>query len=214
MSDVLHLAEILYLPADGEGKGPIGEELLHWVNTFDRAPTKEDGIELASHALPYEAEKLFWSYVPRCILRGLFGTAATLIQSMREHPVPFVQQQASSIASLLSSFPRSTQFSTANEFIQSVHRYRRSVRDTLSDMEVSFDEEELWLSASRKKGKATAPKALPEDDRWGWLARFQVLLKLLLGDEEVVLDQAEDWAEALACWGVLVRPSLGRDDLQ
>lgn len=32
---ILHLTETIYLPADGRGAGVVGEEILHWLNSFD-----------------------------------------------------------------------------------------------------------------------------------------------------------------------------------
>ena len=31
----LHFVETLYVPADGRGTGVVGEEILHWLNSFD-----------------------------------------------------------------------------------------------------------------------------------------------------------------------------------
>jgi nuclear pore complex protein Nup85 len=32
---ILHFLETIYIPADGRGAGVVGEEVLHWLNTFD-----------------------------------------------------------------------------------------------------------------------------------------------------------------------------------
>jgi nuclear pore complex protein Nup85 len=36
---------------------------------------------------------------------------------------------------------------------------------------------------------------------------------LLLGDTQAVIRESEEWAGAMAVWGVLVEPGLKRDDL-
>jgi nuclear pore complex protein Nup85 len=32
---ILHFLETIYIPADGRGTGVVGEEILHWLNSFD-----------------------------------------------------------------------------------------------------------------------------------------------------------------------------------
>ena len=55
---------------------------------------------------------------------------------------------------------------------------------------------------------------MSEDEKNTWLARYTIVLNMLNGKEDVILGQAEDWREALACWGILVRPTLVLDDLR
>lgn len=77
---VLALAGILYVPADGRGDGIVGEEMLHWLNTFDKgesrsvpfggmradgidtAPSQAEGNELSELARPWEHPN-FWHYM-------------------------------------------------------------------------------------------------------------------------------------------------------
>lgn len=35
MHTILHFAEVVYVPGDGRGAGVVGEEILHWLNSFD-----------------------------------------------------------------------------------------------------------------------------------------------------------------------------------
>jgi hypothetical protein len=52
------------------------------------------------------------------------------------------------------------------------------------------------------------------EERFGWEAGFNGLLKLLIGDTTAISDASEDgWRSALAAWCLLVRPGLKRDDL-
>lgn len=52
------------------------------------------------------------------------------------------------------------------------------------------------------------------DERFSWQAGFSLLLRILVGDVEVIGDASEDgWRSALAAWCLLVRPGLKRDDL-
>jgi nuclear pore complex protein Nup85 len=46
-----------------------------------------------------------------------------------------------------------------------------------------------------------------------WEEYLMTVGDLLMGDEEVVLRECEDWKEAVGCWGVLVDVALKRDDL-
>lgn len=210
---VFHLAQILYLPEDGEGNSPIGPELLLWLNKSDPAPSNADGLELASSAVPYENEDLFWSYVPRCVIRGLFRSASTLMQSLREHPLPFVSEGAETIAELLSSFPQVRDYTTSleeapfspEEFVREFHRYKRRVKQAIREIVDSIDDPQMWNEEEED---------VTEDEKNTWLARYTTVLNMLNGKEDIILGQAEDWREALACWGILVRPTLVLDDLR
>jgi len=52
------------------------------------------------------------------------------------------------------------------------------------------------------------------EERLGWEAGFNGLLKLLVGDAGAIADASEDgWRSALAAWCLLIRPGLKRDDL-
>lgn len=44
---VLHFAESIYVPSDGRGAGVVGEEILHWLNSFDSGMSREATIVCA-----------------------------------------------------------------------------------------------------------------------------------------------------------------------
>jgi len=46
-----------------------------------------------------------------------------------------------------------------------------------------------------------------------WEDGFRVVIDLMEGKAEAVLEQAADWREAVGAWGVLVDVQLKRDDL-
>jgi hypothetical protein len=200
------LCQILFL----QDAPVISEDLLHWVNTCDLAPSREQGLELASMSEPYNSD-LFWSYLPRCILRGLFKAALTLMSSLQDHSVPFVRKGARICCQLLQTFPRSTSFQTTDDFNRSCHLYRRSVREAIRNLESEYDDDALWTTPSKK---ASSKKAyIKEDQRLEWLARFLAILRLLNGEQDAVMEHAEDWKEALAAWALLIRPTMATDDI-
>jgi nuclear pore complex protein Nup85 len=202
-----YLCQILFLPA--EDQQIVSEDLLHWVNTCDPAPSREQGLELASMSEPYTSD-LFWSYLPRCILRGLFKAAVTLMNSLQEHQVPFVRKGARLACHLLQTFPRSTSYGTLDDFNRACHLFRRSVKDTIRDLESEFDDDALWSTPSKRKSSKGYMK---EDQRLEWFARILSILKLLSGEQDTVMETSEDWKEALAAWALLVRPTMTRDDV-
>lgn len=57
----------------------MGEELLDWVNTVDRAPSTEEGEELADLSRPWEHSN-FWPYLYR------YGVVSVLSQCPQAHP--------------------------------------------------------------------------------------------------------------------------------
>lgn len=61
VTQIFHLAKLLYAPEDGRGEGVVGEELLDWVNRADFGPTNEEGEEIFEARKPWEHEH-FWSY--------------------------------------------------------------------------------------------------------------------------------------------------------
>ena len=46
-----------------------------------------------------------------------------------------------------------------------------------------------------------------------WEDGFRVVIDLMEGKADAVLEQAADWREAVGAWGVLVDVQLKRDDL-
>ncbi|KAN0062610.1 hypothetical protein ACQY0O_005143 [Thecaphora frezii] len=199
----MHLAEILFFPADGRGAGVVGEELLHWLNSFDFAPTTEEGQEIAHAAVPHSHPN-YWDYVLRCVLRGFHTSAASVLKSLIDtHPASAVRRVAQKAAGLLSSLPRSTAYGMEHEFIAAHRSWIGRVRDVLSGLEHEMDDMEAEAGHTEES----------EDERLEYEAQFRCLLELMAGVKDRIFEACEDWREALGAWGTLVQPTLKRDDV-
>lgn len=199
---ILRLAEVLYYPKDGRGISVVGEELLHWLNSFDVAPTTEEGQEIAESAVPHEHPS-YWDYVLRCVLRGFHTSAASVLKSLDAHPSSVIRSVAQKAAKLLSSLPRSTHFSMEHEFVAAHRGWLANVRKLISGLEQQMDEMEAEAGNTEEI----------EDERLEYEAQFRCLLELMAGVKDRIFEACEDWREALGAWGTLVHPTLKRDDV-
>ena len=199
---ILRLAEVLYYPKDGRGISVVGEELLHWLNSFDVAPTTEEGQEIAESAVPHEHPS-YWDYVLRCVLRGFHTSAASVLKSLDSHSSPVIRRVAQKSAKLLSTLPRSTRFSMEHEFVAAHRSWLASVRKLISGLENEMDEMEAQAGNTEEV----------EDERLEYEAQFRCLLELMAGVKDRIFEACEDWREALGAWGTLVHPTLKRDDV-
>lgn len=197
---IFRLVQILYFPSDGSGMSVVGEELLHWLNAHDVAPTTEQGHQIAQTAPPHEHPE-YWDYLFRCVLRGFFSTAATVLQSYAlSSESPTLRGIAADTAQLLHTAPRSTAFAAEQSF-QAAHRsWLASVRALIGSTQHKMDAVQSELGEN-------------DELRLELEAQFRCLLELLAGVPERVLEFSEDWKEAVAAWGTLVQPHLKRDDL-
>lgn len=202
---IFHLARVLYVPEDGSGMGVVGEELLHWLNAHDVAPTTEQGQQIAQ-TIPSHQHPDYWDYVLRCVLRGFYGTAATVLQSYIDtQESPTLQSIAAETVHMLQTVPRSTAFSTEQSFLSAHRHWHTSLRIFLSGIQRKMDLVESELK------QASMPSS--SDVRLELEAQFRCLYELLCGVEDRVLEFAEDWKEALCAWGMLVMPAMKRDDV-
>lgn len=199
---ILRLAGVLYYPKDGRGIGVVGEELLHWLNSFDVAPTTEEGQGIAESAVPHEHPS-YWDYVLRCVLRGFHNSAASVLKSLDSHPSAVIRRVAQKAAKLLSTLPRSTSFSMEHEFVAAHRNWLGSVRKLISGLEQEMDEMEAEAGHTEEV----------EDERLEYEAQFRCLLELMAGVKDRIFEACEDWREALGAWGTLVHPTLRRDDV-
>ncbi|KAM0786288.1 hypothetical protein ACM66B_001767 [Microbotryomycetes sp. NB124-2] len=200
---ILALAQLLYMPYDGQGEGLVGEEFLDWVNTVDRAPTSAEGQELADMASPWDHSN-FWPYVYRCILRAHILSATALLQVMVSHPSPLIQNVSNLAVELLKSFPRSTEFKQEAQFLRKSTTWRASATSALKRFNSLFN---------RAESDPVLGGADNEDERLDWEAGFKCLFELLAGVQNRILEASEDWREAVAAWAVLVNPGVRRSDL-
>ncbi|GAA5910172.1 hypothetical protein JCM6882_001763, partial [Rhodosporidiobolus microsporus] len=203
MHGILALAQILYFPSDGRGEGLVGEELLDWVNTIDRAPSAEEGAELSQLSTPWDSPT-FFPYLTRCLLRGHLSSASALLSLLSTtHPSPFLQKAAGHFATLVSTYPRSPSFRTEPAFLSALRAWKSNLAASTKALTALFS----------PSSSSTDP-ALDADDRAEWVTFLSSLLDILSGRSASLLDQSDDWREALAAWGLWVNPgSLRREDL-
>lgn len=146
---------------------------------------------------PWEHDA-FWPYLSRCLLRGFTSPAATFLRSLEQHPHPPIQKLAKTLASHLTVFPRSSdvkQYPVDHQFL-TAHRH--------------------WVTRLNAELATLGKKGnwLGKGEDWSdWEDNFRIVVELMQGDEERVLEEANDWKEALGAWGVLVDVGLRRDDL-
>ncbi|GAA5860731.1 hypothetical protein JCM1840_001945 [Sporobolomyces johnsonii] len=202
MHAVLALAEILYLPADGRGEGVVGEELLDWVNTVDRAPSAEEGTALLASPTPWQ-DPNFFPYLTRCILRGhLASSSALLALLVSQHPSAPVQSLAKLCADLIDTYPRSTAFKTEQAFRVALKAFQTTL------VAAQKTSEKLFAALS------TDPTLDSDDDeRADFSSSFRTLLSLLSGDQPTILESSDSWFEALAAYCVWANPTATREDL-
>ncbi|CED84877.1 Nuclear pore complex component (sc Nup85) [Phaffia rhodozyma] len=202
ITQIFHLAKILYLPEDGRGDGVVGEELLDWINMADLGPTTEEGEEILGFSNGDSwAHEEFWSYLIRSLLRGFLPSTSQLISTLSTHPSPVLSSISSKIATHLADYPRSSSSSypTERAFLQAHSSWRAQFRTLCVPL--------------TKRGWALEGAWGSSDESSGLEDVVQAVLELMQGKEDRVLEECVDWKEAVGAWGVWVRPSLKRDDL-
>lgn len=71
-----------------------------------------------------------------------------------------------------------------------------------------------WVARIKAELATTGKKGERIGKDWqAWEQNFQIVIDLMTGEENVVLDEANDWKEAVGAWGILVDVGLRRDDL-
>lgn len=151
----------------------------------------------------------------RCVLRGHFELASSVLSTLQNHPSSALKRLTQSCLDLLSEVPRSTSHIYAYEssFLSAFRKWRSQVSAIIARLGVEMDEfQEEIEEQEREDGDGNLDACA--DERLSWEAGFSLLLKILVGDVEVIADASEDgWRSALAAWCLLIRPGLKRDDL-
>lgn len=206
---ILTLTQTLYLSPNEHhsGQGIIGEELLHWLNSYDLAPTTEQGREIASDAEPY-LHPSYWDYILRCTLRGFHSTVSTMLGTLLSLPSSSLQSLVSRIRDLIKVLPRSVNYKTEIQFKSARRDFHLKLMGILSSLEAVMDEVQDEIVSSGSSGEEDA-----EDLRLSLEAGLRVFLEVLAGNVERVVEAAEDWKEALAAFATLVDVGLKRDGL-
>ncbi|KAJ7334118.1 Nup85 nucleoporin-domain-containing protein [Mycena albidolilacea] len=188
---------VLYLPEPGYEEAPVGEELMHWLNTHFIEPSTEEGEHLSSLKSPWEDET-FWPYLTRATLRGLSNSSVFFFKMLSGHPSEDLQHLAETLAAIISSQPRLQAFDAEREFAYASRRWK----DRVKNVRVEMDQ---------------VPEAERTDDFDNWWDRLSDILGILEGRGEIVQRVCEelgaDWKEVCATWGVFVDPRLRRQDL-
>ncbi|ORY28255.1 Nup85 nucleoporin-domain-containing protein [Naematelia encephala] len=200
---IFHLAEILYLPQDGRGEGLLGEELLDWLNDVDPAPDNTLGNEIMQTRDPW-THPAFWPYVNRCLLRGFHLPASSFLRTLTAHPHSPIAKLGSLLSSHLSLLPRShntTAYPLDHQFLTAHKQWESRFRAELAAF-LGARGNGRWLDDG-KGGK----------DWREFEESFKLVVELMEGNVERVLEEAGDWREAVGAWGVLVEPGMRRDDL-
>ncbi|WWC89869.1 uncharacterized protein L201_004797 [Kwoniella dendrophila CBS 6074] len=197
--NILNLAEILYLPADGKGEGLVGEELLDWVNDVNPAPDNSQGNEIMSTKNPWEHPS-FFPYISRCILRGFQLPAASFLRSLNNHSNSRISKLSSILVQHLSIFPRSTEerWRIDLDFLQSHKQWLAKFKVELINF-IGNKQKGHWFSDDNTTNSI-------END-------FKVIIELMEGKPQRILEEASDWREALGAWGILVDVDMRRDHL-
>ncbi|CAK9784044.1 hypothetical protein CC85DRAFT_281930 [Cutaneotrichosporon oleaginosum] len=199
MHGILNLMRILYLPADGRGQTLLGEELLDWVNESSPAAINDDGNEIMGTPHPWD-NPMFWPFLNRCVLRGLFSTVAQFLNTLSDHPHPPIVKLGATLSQYASSFPRSENYREDHIYLSEHKKWLVRLRSDVDSITGGRNRSN-WLGADASR-------------EWsGWEENIKSLVELMEGKPDRVLAEANDWREAIGAWGLLVEVWLRRDDL-
>lgn len=208
---ILTLAQTLYASPNAVdllgGQGIVGEELLHWLNSYDLAPTTEQGREIASSSEPY-LHPTYWDYILRCTLRGFHSTVSTLLSTLLTLPSSALVKLIERIRGLVQVLPRSINFKTEEQFQSARREFHLNLMTVLAGLEGVMDKVQDELEEPSESEEEA------EDLRLSLEAGLRVFLEVLVGKKERVIEAAEDWKEALAAWATLVDVGLQREGLK
>ncbi|KAH8832803.1 Nup85 nucleoporin-domain-containing protein [Flagelloscypha sp. PMI_526] len=192
-----YLFLVLFLAEFGYDRGPIGEDLMDWLNRHFIEPSTEEGDQLSSLGKPWE-DDAFWPYLTRTILRGLSKASQFFLNTLSQHPVVDLQELSSKVSVLVRDQPRLSTFSSEREFNVSFRKWRDRVMAVRIEMDKVPDEDRV-------------------DDMDNWWDRLSDIVGILEGRDDVLKRVCEelgaDWKEVCAAWGIFVDPGLRRQEL-
>lgn len=131
-----------------------------------------------------------------------------MMRTLSTSPYPTLVKVSTQIADLLDSFPRSTKFDLESEFLASRRKWISQLRSLINSSESEFNQLEDELA---EIGGFEGDELI--NTRCEWQAELGVLMRVMLGDKDSLLEVCSTWAEALGAWGVLVSPGLKRNDI-
>ncbi|KAF9461545.1 nucleoporin Nup85-like protein [Collybia nuda] len=188
---------VLYLAEPGYEEGPVGDELMEWLNIHFIEPSTEEGDHLSALERPWEDES-FWPYLTRATLRGLSKASLFFLGVLSQHPSEDLQDLTRTLAPLIDSQPRLQNFSAERDYAYSSRRWNDKVKALRIEMD-----------------------RVPEEDRYddfdNWWEKLSDIVGILEGRAEVIKrvcgELGSDWKEVCAAWGVFVDVRLRRQDL-
>lgn len=138
-----------------------------------------------------------------------------LLSTLKAHPQRSIAAFAQILISAAHTLPRSNNtaaYPTERSFVLAHAKWRAGVRAQVTAFTRGRERDGDWLEleADEEQGEDEQDTA---DLARSFETFFMHVVDLLLGDAQAVLRECEEWAGAVAVWGVLVEPGLKRDDL-
>lgn len=139
-----------------------------------------------------------------------------LLSTLKAHPQPAVVAFSQILVNAANTLPRSNNtatYPTELAFVSAHAKWRAGVKAQITAFTRGRERAGGWLEFEREdEDEAMVDEDLADQEK-SFETFFINVVDLLLGDEDKVLLEAEDWVAAMAVWGVLVEPALKRDDL-
>lgn len=144
-----------------------------------------------------------------------------LLATLKAHPQPSVVAFAQILVNAANTLPRSnntTTYPTELAFVAAHARWRDGFKAQVTAFTRGKERSGGWLEFENEEdGDDDTMEQLSADDLAEQAQTFEKffmsITNLLLGDADKVLLECQDWIAAVAIWGVLVEPTLKRDDL-
>lgn len=133
------------------------------------------------------------------IIRGLSRASAFFLDTLSNHPSPYLQELVKHLSPLVTQHPRLHQFSAERDFAIAARRWRDKVKSVRLELDrVSEDAR--------------------DDGFENWWARLDDVVGILEGREDfvkrVVAELGGDWKEVCAVWCVFVNTRVRRSELE
>jgi nuclear pore complex protein Nup85 len=142
-----------------------------------------------------------------------------LLTTLKAHPQRSIAAFAQILISAAHALPRSNNvaaYPTERSFVLAHSKWRAGVRAQITAFTRGKERSGGWLELEgddeMQDDDAEADAELADQAR-NFETFFMHVADLLLGDTQAVIRESEEWAGAMAVWGVLVEPGLKRDDL-
>jgi nuclear pore complex protein Nup85 len=157
----------------------------------------------------------------RTILRGFRQMTVILLATLKAHPQPSVVAFAQILVNAANTLPRSnntTTYPTELAFVAAHARWRDGFKAQVTAFTRGRERSGGWLEFENEDDvEDDSMEQLSAEDLTEQAQNFENffmgITNLLLGDADKVLLESQDWIAAMAIWGVLVEPTLKRDDL-